>query len=150
MLNSCLYHGGIRHRRLQPVKNAFAYSLFMMYLDLGELEEVFRGRWFWSVERRNLAAFQRRDHLGDPAVPLDSALRDLVQERTGRRPSGPVRLLTHLRFRRVGVIPRSAESDALTMREPTGATVSMKTVSTVLWRRANISGRFCDNRKKYG
>ena len=31
-------------------------------------------------------------------VPLDEAVRELVHERTGRRPRGPIRLLTHLRY----------------------------------------------------
>ena len=43
------------------------------------------------------AWFRRADYLGDPAVPLDQAVLDLVEERTGRRPDGPVRLLTSVR-----------------------------------------------------
>jgi len=31
-------------------------------------------------------------------VPLASAVRELVAERTGVRPQGPIRLLTHLRY----------------------------------------------------
>ena len=70
----------------------------MVLLDLAELDRVFTGRWLWSTRRPNLAWLRRRDHLGNPKVPLDTAVRDLVGERTGRRPSGPIRLLTHLRY----------------------------------------------------
>jgi uncharacterized protein len=70
----------------------------MLYLDLSELDQVFAGRWLWSVRRPAVARFDRRDHLGDPAIPLDQAVRDLVAERTGARPLGPIRLLTHLRY----------------------------------------------------
>jgi DUF1365 family protein len=70
----------------------------MAYLDLGELDRVFRGRWLWSTSRLALARFDRRDHLGDPALPLDESVRRLVAERTGMRPAGPIRLLTHLRY----------------------------------------------------
>ena len=69
-----------------------------LYLDLDELDEVFRGRWLWSVQRRNLAAFHRGDFLGDPAQSLADAVRDRVQAATGERPGGAVRLLTHLRY----------------------------------------------------
>jgi DUF1365 family protein len=79
----------------------------MVYLDLAELSEVFRGRWLWSIERPNLVSFRRRDYLGDPDVPLDQAVRDLVEGRTGRRPSGPIRLLTHLRTLGIGFNPVS-------------------------------------------
>jgi hypothetical protein len=45
-----------------------------------------------------LVRFRREDHLGDPRVSLDRAVRDLVESRIGRRPSGPIRLLTNLRW----------------------------------------------------
>jgi DUF1365 family protein len=88
----------VRHRRFGPTENTFRYSVFMTLLDLAELDEVFRGRWFWSAHRPALAWFRREDHLGDPAVPLDTTVRDLVEAETGRRPAGPIRLLTNLRF----------------------------------------------------
>jgi DUF1365 family protein len=97
-MHSALYIGQVKHRRHTPRVHEFRYPLFMAYLDLGELGEVFKHRWFWSVERRNLASFQRADHLGDPSLPLAEAVRDLVAARTGRRPAGPIRLLTHLRY----------------------------------------------------
>jgi hypothetical protein len=106
-LESGLYEGWLRHRRHQPVTHAFRYPLFMLYLDLAELDRVFAGRWLWSASRPAFAWFRRADHLGDPAVPLDRAVRDLVAERTGRRPVGPVRLLTHLRYLGIAMNPVS-------------------------------------------
>ncbi|MHC5113714.1 MAG: DUF1365 domain-containing protein [Planctomycetota bacterium] len=97
-MKSCLYQGWVRHRRHAPVSNAFRYSMFMVYLDLAELDVVFAGRWLWSTRRPALAWFRRSDHLGDPDRPLDACVRDLVRERTGTRPTGPIRLLTHLRY----------------------------------------------------
>jgi DUF1365 family protein len=97
-MESCLYEGWVRHRRFDPVDHALAMRLFMVYLDLDELPSVFAGRWLWSAERPALARFRRQDHLGDPRVPLQLAVRDLVEERSGRRPAGPIRLLTHLRY----------------------------------------------------
>ena len=88
----------MRHRRRGPERHAFRYRLFMMYLDLGELPRLFDGIPGWSVERPNLASFRRRDYLGPADRPLDDCVRDLVERRTGRRPAGPVRLLTHMRY----------------------------------------------------
>ena len=96
-MHSAIYRGWLEHRRLAPRRHAFRYPLFMMYLDLAELDRVFTGRWLWSTRRPALVRFDRRDHFGDAAVPLDHAVRDLVAERTGTRPRGPIRLLTHLR-----------------------------------------------------
>jgi len=97
-MHSAIYEGTVRHRRCAPVHNEFAYRLFMMYLDLAELDEVFRGHRLWSTRRFNLACLRRKDHLGDPTISVEEAVRLLVAERTGARPTGPIRLLTHLRY----------------------------------------------------
>jgi DUF1365 family protein len=97
-MNSCLYVGTLRHRRHAPRPHAFRYDLFMAYLDLAALDEVFRGRWLWSTQRPALAWFRRADYLGDASRPLDDEVRERVWRETGRRPRGPIRLLTHLRM----------------------------------------------------
>jgi DUF1365 family protein len=97
-VKSALYTGWIRHRRFGPARNEFRYRLFMSYIDLAELPGLFDRRWLWSARRPALARFKREDFLGPAAVPLDTAVRDLVEQRTGARPAGPIRLLTHLRF----------------------------------------------------
>lgn len=95
---SCLYEGEVRHRRFDVVPHEFRFRLFLMYVDLEGLPELFRGRWLWSAHRPNVAWFRRGDHLGPADLSLDEAVRRLVQSRTGRRPSGPIRLLTHFRY----------------------------------------------------
>jgi len=97
-MHSAIYAGTVRHRRFAPVENAFRYRLFLMYLDLAELPELFESHRLWSVGRANIAWFRRRDFLGDPRIPLDQAVRRLVGERTGLEPAGPIRMLAHLRY----------------------------------------------------
>jgi DUF1365 family protein len=97
-MQSCLYEGRVRHRRRGPVKHEFSYRLFMIYMDLDEAEKLFSGGWLWSTRRFSPARFVREDYLGDPQKPLAEAVRDLVSERLGRSPRGPVRLLTNLRY----------------------------------------------------
>jgi DUF1365 family protein len=70
----------------------------MMYVDLGELPELFKGRWLWSASRPALAWFRRADYLGPTDLPLDEAVRTRVEEHSGAPPRGPIRLLTHLRY----------------------------------------------------
>jgi DUF1365 family protein len=76
----------------------FQYRLFFMFLDLTELPKLFDTHPLWSYERLNLACFRRRDHFGDPERPLDQVVADLIEAQLGDRPSGPIRLLTHLRY----------------------------------------------------
>ncbi len=97
-MHSCLYRGTIRHRRFRPRPHAFSYSLYMLYLDLAEVNDVFRGRWLWSTSRPAVAWFRRQDHVGPPEQRLDETIRDLVYLELGLRPNGPIRLLTHLRY----------------------------------------------------
>jgi DUF1365 family protein len=97
-VKSAIYRGIVTHARRTPTPHAFTYRLFMMYLDLAELDEVFRGRWLWSTRRPAPAWFRRADYLGDAAIPLDESVRAEAERQTGRRPDGPIRMLTHLRY----------------------------------------------------
>lgn len=96
-MHSCLYAGQVAHRRHAPLAHQFQYGLYMAYLDLSELPELLGDdaliprRWGarWS--------FQREDHLQGWVGPLEECVRRLVEERSGARPRGPIRLLTQLR-----------------------------------------------------
>lgn len=97
-MHSCIFSGQVKHSRSAPLEHSFQYRLFMVYLDLDELDCVFEGRWFWSTRRPALARFKRENYFGDPERPLDETVRDLVADSTGSRPAGPIRLLTHLSY----------------------------------------------------
>ena len=97
-MQSCIYEGTITHRRHSPIQHEFDFGLYLLYLDLDELDEVFGGRWLWSHRRPAAGWLRREDHFGDPEQPLIEAVRDEVARHTGARPVGPVRLLTHLRY----------------------------------------------------
>ena len=97
-MHSALYTGWVNHRRTLPREHAFEYGLFMLYVDLAELDMLFARRWLWSARRPALAWLRRRDYLGDPSVSIDDAVRDRVLDETGARPEGPIRMLTHLRY----------------------------------------------------
>jgi len=91
---SGIYEGVIRHRRAEP-RQEFSHRLALAYLDLEELPRLLGGR--LVSPRPGLVRFRRRDYLGEPGVPLDRAVRELVSQRTGELPEGPIRLLTHPR-----------------------------------------------------
>lgn len=97
-MKSCIYRGTLTHVRREPTRRAFTHRLFMMYLDLEELDQVFAGRWLWSHRRPAAAWFRRADYLGPSEVSLDTAVRDEAERLTSSRPRGPIRMLTHLRY----------------------------------------------------
>lgn len=96
-MKSCLYEGWVRHRRFEPVEHQFRYRTFMVFLDLSELDRVFAPFWLWSINRSNVCSFWRSEHHGPDHEPLDESIRSLVEQKTGQRPQGPIRLLTNLR-----------------------------------------------------
>lgn len=99
-MRSCIYQGVVRHRRYEPKAHALSYRMFMLALDLDELDTVFKGagKLLWSAGRWNLACLLRKDHFGDPTRSIKDAVLDRVQEETGSRPAGRVVMLAHLRY----------------------------------------------------
>ena len=97
-MHSCIYEGIVRHSRHEPVSHQFQYPLFMLWLDLEELPRIVGRRGLIGASRHASRAFLRSDHLFNPQQPLAEEVRDIVKDKTGRRPTGPIRLLTQLRF----------------------------------------------------
>lgn len=97
-MKSGIYRGWVRHRRYHPKQHRLSYRVFMMFIDLSELDRVFSGTRWWSARHWAPACFRRADFLGDPRRPLDISVRTRVQEVTGIYPTGPIRLLANLRY----------------------------------------------------
>jgi uncharacterized protein len=93
---SAIYEGTLTHVRRGPTRHRFGYRLHMFYLDLDEVDRGL-GTPVLRTGRFGVLSFCRADYLGDPGTPLKTAVLDRVEAQLGRRPSGPVRLLTHVR-----------------------------------------------------
>ena len=103
-LSSAIYTGHVWHRRLSPKSHAFKYRVFMLYLDLAELNQVFSLSKFWSKNKFALAHFKRSDFYGDGdgdgdgELTISESVRLKVEQETGVRPQGPIRLLANIRY----------------------------------------------------
>lgn len=62
-MNSCLYECTVMHCRLSPKRHQFSYRIFMMHLDLAELDELQRKLWLFGRNVFNLFSFRDADHL---------------------------------------------------------------------------------------
>ena len=69
----------------------------MAHLFLDETDQVFKDRWFWSVNRSNLGSFVRSDYHRPEKDDLSNAVRETISEQLGRVCTGPVSIITHLR-----------------------------------------------------
>lgn len=90
-----IYEGTIRHRRLAAREHAFRHRLALLYVDVERVNEVLGGR--LVAASPGPLRFRRADYLGDPRARLADEVRRVVEERTGSRPNGPIRLLTQPR-----------------------------------------------------
>ncbi len=107
-MHSAIYQGTVWHKRFVPVMHAFRYRVFMMYLDLAEIDQVLSLSRFWSKHRFAPARYQRSDYFrprvqdsemsGQSHVTLDTAVRTAVADALGFQPDGAIRMLTNLRY----------------------------------------------------
>ena len=70
----------------------------MLCLDLDDLGSLFN-RWpLTSLSKPALGWFKRSDYIGSASVPIKQYVLSQVENQLGFRPTGRVRLLTHLRM----------------------------------------------------
>ena len=93
-MNSCLYQGVLRHRRLQPKMHRFSYNVFMGWLDLDELTLLP----CVGVRRNRFAAAAFHDADYPLGTPLKEKALNRLESLTGIRPDGRVMLLTQFRY----------------------------------------------------
>ena len=105
-MHSCLYEGRVHHLRSEPTEHSFRYRIAMAYLDLAETTSLVESQRVLSAGRFAPASFLAKDHESSFAEhdqpftnrSLDSAVRDFAAGISGKRPTGPIRLLTQLRY----------------------------------------------------
>jgi DUF1365 family protein len=93
---SAIYRGSLAHARSGPSAHAFAYDVWLLYLDLERLPALLAGPGPLCAGRLAFLSFRREDFLGGEPDLADAA-RARVATELGFRPAGPVRLLTQVR-----------------------------------------------------
>lgn len=96
--HSGLYEGWVRHRRLAPCHHEFRYRLYMLLLDLDEVDTFNEILPRWSQWPLPLLTFQPRDYYQgkQQAVDLKSDLSNGFEQHFGVRPQR-IALLAHAR-----------------------------------------------------
>jgi DUF1365 family protein len=101
---SGLYPGVVTHTRLKPRRHALRYAVFMLLLDLDELEALDRGLNLFSFKRFNLIGFDPARHGDGSATPLKAQVEAQLAA-AGIAHGGPVRLLAMPRILGLGFNP---------------------------------------------
>ncbi len=98
IIRSGIYRGNVRHRRFTPRLRTFQHGVCYFYLDLSEISDLFSIPFLFSSRGPSLFGFRREAYLGPPNIPLDQAVRDHVENESGVRPTGPIRLLSQISY----------------------------------------------------
>lgn len=98
VIESGIYQGSVRHRRFSVAHHAFAYKVFMILVDIDNIQAVTRRSWLWSLNKPNIASFYESDFL----VQYDGSLREkanAVLENAGvKQPPAKIFLLSNWRY----------------------------------------------------
>ncbi len=94
MTVSALYTGNVMHQRVRPRRHRLDYRLFMLLLDLDEIDGVARRLRFFSRNRLNLLSFRDRDYGDGTANTLRPHVERHLDGAGLSIAGGPIRLLT--------------------------------------------------------
>lgn len=85
------------HHRLEPLRNKFVYSVYMLYLDLDELDTLHKELRLFSRNRRNIFEFRDADHLSIVPGDVRHNIRAYLRRHGVEQEPARIFLLTHLR-----------------------------------------------------
>lgn len=94
---AAIYAGTLDHLRTGPVEHAFSMPVQMAWVDLAALPGAFDGLPLWSARHPAPVWLRRADYGDGGRGPLGHFVSDLVAARLGRRPPGPIAMLTNPR-----------------------------------------------------
>jgi len=101
---SGLYPGIVSHTRLKPRRHSLRYRIFMLLLDLDEVETLDRDLKLFSLRRFNLTGFDPRKHGDGSATPLKQQVEAQLAA-AGIAHGGAVRMLAMPRILGMGFNP---------------------------------------------
>ena len=81
--NSSIYIGRVHHKRYSPTEHGFSYPMYMLGLDLDELDTLDQNLRFFGYNRFSALSLRRRDYLDDNGLSLKQAVLEKVAELGG-------------------------------------------------------------------
>jgi uncharacterized protein len=73
-VNSAIYTGVVRHRRFSPVGHDFNYPVYMLALDLDEIDALTELSPWFKTRGFGLLRFKREDYLFNKTLPIKQAV----------------------------------------------------------------------------
>ncbi len=83
MMQTCLYHGEVVHRRLNPLRHELRYRVFNLLADVDRLEDLSTSLRLFSYNRLNLFSIMDRNHGRGDSTPVKDHAWALVRAADG-------------------------------------------------------------------
>jgi len=79
-MNSSIYQCKIFHKRLKPIERKFSYSVFMLSLDLDELDSLHDRHWLFSRNSWNIYSIYDADYLAPSTRAIKRKIVSFLQD----------------------------------------------------------------------
>ena len=96
--NSCIYTGSVIHKRFKPKKHFFKYSVFSLFLDLDEINELDNKISFFSYNKFNILSFFDKDHGYRDGSSIKSWLIQILQKKNISTKNIKIKILCYPRI----------------------------------------------------
>ena len=99
--DSAVYKGYVWHRRYLPRAHQFRYRVFMMYLNLQQIDDVLNRTRLWGSRWYHPGRLKRDDYFsidGNNAQSIDAAVRQEIKMQLQLDLTGAICLLTNFRY----------------------------------------------------
>jgi hypothetical protein len=83
LTHSKIYVGNISHRRFSPKKHSFSYSIYMLALDVNEMEQQRHASWLFGYSWFHPLKFVEKDYLKSEPGTLNQRIRNKVTQLAG-------------------------------------------------------------------
>lgn len=97
-MKSALFVGTVEHRRFSPVRHEFRYKVCYYYLDLEEIDRIFRFPLLLSKDAPGILSWWRKDYIHPTTGTIREVVTQAIQKQTGESFAGPIRMLTNISY----------------------------------------------------
>ena len=96
-LNSCIYVGEVRHKRLSPREHSFFYKIFFLAIDLDEVQKLSTFGWWFKCDKFAPLNFRSADYLQQKESVTKQLVWHKVQQLGGKNLAGRVMFIGQMR-----------------------------------------------------
>jgi len=97
-VKSCLFIGEVEHRRFEPVAHEFRYKVCYYYLDLDEIDGIFKIPLLLTKDKWGLLSWWRKDYIYPNDLSIKEVVKKAILTQTGEDFDGPIRMLTNISY----------------------------------------------------